>query len=306
MVINRRWLPLNALRAFEAAARHRSFTRGAEALNVSQSALSRHVIGLEEMLGQPLFVRKSQGLELTEAGQALLPALTKGFDRIEAVLNSVRDGDGAGRTLRLHVPPSLLQQTALPMLRALRTEFSEVTIDVASSNGVGLPDADLDLAIVFDKPEIDAAISDLLWKVRVTPVCAPDLAGQAKGRNLTAFLAANDLLHVRLEGEPRALLWANFARQCGIDLDVSRGLGFDTAVAAVTYAMTGGGVALADVNLFDREIREGRLVAPFAHIFEDGYGYYLKLHAEDLEDPLLAAMRNWIISWFSQAQGIEL
>ena len=135
---NRKWLPLNVLWAFEAVASHRSFTLGAQALSVGQSALSRHVAALESLVGQRLFVRKAHGLELTQAGQTLLPAITRAFDKLEHVLDEIDGVDlSGGRTLRVHFPPSLLQQLALPLIAEFRAQNQRVAIEVSSSNTPG-------------------------------------------------------------------------------------------------------------------------------------------------------------------------
>jgi LysR family glycine cleavage system transcriptional activator len=299
-MINRRWLPLNALRAFDAVAVNLSFTAGAAALHVSQSALSRHVISLEELIGRKLLERRPHGVVLTEAGATLLPVVSKALDRIEATMNAIRNGESAGRTLRVHIPPSLLQQHGLPLLRAFNREFPDILVDVSSSHGTGLPEGDVDMAIVYDRPGVDDLVTDLLWMIRVTPVCAPNIAARHAGKGLAAFLAANQLLHIKLADQPRGLLWANFARQCGIAADTSRGMAFDTLISAVSYAVAGEGVALADIDMFADEIASGKLVAPFADIHEDGYGYYLKLHAEDLADPAIALLRSWVIARFAR------
>jgi LysR family glycine cleavage system transcriptional activator len=298
MAINRPWLPLNALRAFDAVGQHLSFTAGAQALHVSQSALSRHVISLEELLGKKLLERRPQQLVLTEEGAILLPVVRKCFDRLEQVLNTIREGEGAGRCLRVHMPPSLFNHLALPMLRDFRREFPDILIDVSSAHVTGLPPTELDVAVVYDRPNVDDKITDLLWMVRVTPVCAPELAKAAEGRSLAEFIASNELLHVKLDGQPRGLLWANFLRQCGVVADSDKGLAFDTAFSAMQYAMSGGGVALADLDMFADEIRAGHLVAPYDYAFEEGYGYYLKIHAEDLADPVVSLFRSWLISRF--------
>jgi LysR family glycine cleavage system transcriptional activator len=298
-LINRRWLPLNALRAFEAVGRNSSFTLGAKALHVSQSALSRHVISLEELLGAPLLERRTHGVVLTDAGAALLPAVTKAFDRIEQALNLIQQGRRSARTLRVHMPPSLLQHLALPILRDFRKEFPDVRIDVSSSHVTGLPAHDLDVAVVYDRPSVDDRVTDLLWSVRVTPVCSPQLARQEAGKSLEAFLAGAELLHVRLDNQPRDVLWATYARQCGLSLDTDRGLAFDTAISAIQYAMAGDGVVLADVDMFAAELASGSLVAPYDAVFDEGYGYYLKFHAEDLADPVIALFRSWMIARFA-------
>ena len=296
--VNRRWLPLNALRAFDAVGQRLSFTAGAQALNVSQSAVSRHIISLEDLLGQKLFDRSAQKLALTPAGEVLLPEVRRSFDRLEQTMNLIGSNPAAGRPIRIHIPPSLLQHVVMPMIRGLHEEHPDIRIDISSSPVTGLPSAETDMAIVFDRPNIDDRVTDLLWMVRVAPVCAPPVAARHAGATLEQFLGDNDLLHVTLDGEPRGLLWGAFARQRGIALDADRGLAFDTASLAVGYAMNGDGVALADIDMFAPDIAAGRLVVPHDAVVEDGFGYYLKLRPEDLGDPAIALVRSWLIARF--------
>src|ERR1700722_20063754 len=126
-IIDRRWLPLNALRAFEGVAKHSSFTAAANALLISQSALSRHVIALEKLIGTQLFERRPHALVLTKAGQHLLPAVMKSFDRLEYALDDIRnDGAASLRTLRVQMPPSFAVHLAVPILRDFRRAAAEV------------------------------------------------------------------------------------------------------------------------------------------------------------------------------------
>uniref|UniRef100_UPI00344C7955 LysR substrate-binding domain-containing protein n=1 Tax=Sphingomonas sp. TaxID=28214 RepID=UPI00344C7955 len=302
--VNRRWLPLNALRAFDAVGQRLSFTAGAQALNVSQSAVSRHIISLEELLGQKLFDRSGQKLVLTAAGLALLPEVRRSFDRLEHTMNAISTNPDAGRPIRIHIPPSLLQQVVMPMLRAFHADHPDIRIDISSSPVTGLPSNETDMAIVFDRPNIDDRVTDLLWMVRVAPMCSPEVAAANAGKTLEDFLADNDLLHVTLSGEPRGLLWSTYARQARIDLDASRGLAFDTASLSVGYAMNADGVALADLDMFAPEIASGRLVVPYDATIEDGYGYYLKLRPEDLSDPSISLFRSWLIAQFGARAGV--
>ena len=303
--VNRRWLPLNALRAFDAVGQRLSFTAGANALNVSQSAVSRHIISLEELLGHKLFDRSGATLVLTAAGRALLPEVSKSFDRLEQTINSICLNPNASRPIRVHIPPSLLQQVVMPMLKAFHAEHPDIRIDISSSHVTGLPSNETDMAIVFDRPNIDDRVTDLLWMVRVAPVCSPDVAAAHRGKPLAQFLADNDLLHVKLENEPRGLLWSVFANQCRIELEADRGLSFDTASLAVSYALAGDGVALADIDMFAPEIAAGRLCAPFDAIIDDGFGYYLKLRPEDLSDPVIGIVRSWLIAQFAARQEAD-
>ncbi len=301
--MNRRWLPLNALRAFEAVGKHLSFTGGAAALSVSQSALSRHVSALESLLGKQLFERDGGRLSLTPAGDELLAVVSKSLERIEQTMNAIRDESVPGRAMRLHVPPSLLQQMFMPMLGEFHRDHPEVRIDLSSANVTGLPPTELDMAIVYDRPNVDDRITDLLWMVRVAPLGSPETAAAAAGKSLAQFLSGQELLHLKLEGHPRELLWGDYLRRNGVALPTMDGLAFDTAIASAKYAMTSGGVMLGDVDLFAAELAAGQLVMPFDAVIEDGYGYYLKLHADDLADPAIASFRSWMIARFAALRG---
>lgn len=302
--INRRWLPLNALRAFEAVGQRLSFTGGAHLLSISQSAVSRHVIGVEELLGKALFVRQSNGLTLTPEGEALLPVVSKCFDRIEQAMNTIRDGTQTNRALRLHIPPSLLQKIFLPILAEFRHLHPDIRLDISSSYVTGLPPEHLDMAIVYDQPHVDNQVTDLLWMVRVAPLCAPSIAKAAKNTDMCSFLSAHELLHVKLEHQPRNHLWSAYAHQNKLDIATQSGLSFDTAIAAGDYAVAGEGVILGDINLFTHEIASGKLVMPYDQICEDGYGYFLKFHPDDLADPMIATFRSWLIAKFAQNEEI--
>lgn len=279
--------------------KHLSFTGGAAALSVSQSAMSRHVAALEDLLGQRLFDRDAGRLALTPAGQELLAVVGKSFERIEQTMNAIRDDSVPTRAMRLHVPPTLLNQLFMPMLAEFHRDHPEVRIDVSSAHTTGLPETELDMAIVYDRPNVDDRITDLLWMVRVVPLCSPAIAEQSAGIAMAAFLARQELLHVKLESQPRDLLWGDYLRRQGIAIPSHDGLAFDTSIAAARYAMTSGGVMLGDVDMFAAELAKGELVAPYDAVIDDGFGYYLKLHPDDLADPAIAVFRSWLIGRFA-------
>jgi LysR family glycine cleavage system transcriptional activator len=295
-MIGRPWLPLNALRAFEAVGQHGGFTAAAAALNVSQSAVSRHVISLEATLGVQLLERRPGGLALTPAGQALLPVLARAFDRVQSAVNRIADGQSAlRRVLRLHLSPSFAQRLAVPILRSFRETCPDLLLDISSSGSLA-PPRDVDAGVIYTRYRPDELICDLLWMVGVTPLCSPEVADRHAGLPLDEFLARNELLHVKVEGELRHQRWLAFVRACGMNLDVGRGLSFDTAVLAAEYALSGGGVALLDWRLFADEIAAGRLVAPYPQTLEDGFGYFVSVAPEDLEDPAIGRLRSWLIA----------
>ena len=229
--------------------------------------MSRHVGGLEELLGKQLFVRDASRLSLTAAGEELLPVVSKCLDRLEQTMNSIRDDEVTGRSFRLHVPPSLLQQLFLPMLRDFHAENPDIRLDVSSAHVTGLPPTDFDMAIAYDRPNVDDRVTDLLWMVRVAPLCSAQSASHSLGKTLAEFLENQELLHLKLDGQPRDLLWTAYLRQSGLAVPT-------------------------------QEIADGRLVMPYDAVIEDGYGYYLKLHADDLGDPAISMFRSWLISRF--------
>ncbi len=208
---------LNALRAFEGVAKHSSFTAAANALLISQSALSRHVIALEKLIGAQLFERKPHALVLTKAGQHLLPAVMKSFDRLEYALDDIRnDGATTLRTLRVQMPPSFAVHLAVPILRDFRRAAAEVEIDLVSPYGVGPPPSDVDVAVVYSKPTVTDLVTDLLWPVRLSLLCHPNVAARHAGKTLAEFIEANELVHVRISDQPRHHLWTQFARQSNL------------------------------------------------------------------------------------------
>jgi len=303
--LDRRWLPLNALRAFEGVAKHLSFTAAANALLISQSALSRHVIALEKLIGAQLFERRPHALVLTKAGQLLLPAVQKSFDRLEYALDDIRNENVTGiRTLRVQMPPSFAVNLAVPILRDFKRAAAEVEIDLVSPYGVGPPPGDVDVAVVYSKPTVTDLVTDLLWPVRLSMLCHPSVAARHQGKSLSEFISDNELVHVRISELPRHHLWLQFARQAGLNsVNVERGLVFDTAVLAVQYALSGEGIALVDTYLFGDTIRSGRLVKPFENTLDDGFGYYLTTHPEALSDTAIALFRSWLIERFGTASG---
>ena len=298
--MDRKWLPLNALRAFEAAGKHLSFTAAANSLTVAQSAVSRHVIVLENFLGVPLFERRPQQLVLTEAGQHHLPVVSKSFDRIDQALSDIiKEGRSPRRALKVSLPATFAHQLAVPILKDFRAEHPGVTLDIESDMGHGV-ETEADVGVVFTEPSVSDTVLDLLWMERLTILCHPSIAAKADPNDPAHFIESNDLLHMKLDNRSRHHQWDLFARGIGRpDLDVDRGLVFDTSRLVVQYALSGEGLALVDPMLFKSEIEAGQLVSPFDIAVDGGYGYYLSTHPEDLNDEAVALFRSWLINRFA-------
>ncbi|HZH10703.1 MAG TPA: LysR substrate-binding domain-containing protein [Microvirga sp.] len=304
--MDRRWLPLNALRAFEAVAKHGSFTAAAQALLISQSALSRHVIGLEQLIGTQLFERKHHALILTEAGQTLLLAVSRSLDRLEYALSDLMgEKPMLRRNLRVHLPPTFAAHLAVPILRDFRSACPDIAIDFVSPYSVGSPAPDVDIAVVYSKPSVSDAVTDLLWPVRQTMLCHPDLAKRYESAPMAQMIEENELVHVRIADIPRHQMWRHFVREAGLDhVNVERGLVFDTADLAVQYVLSGEGIALIDERLFLEDIKSGRLARPFDLHVENGYGYYLITQPGDLGDTAIALFRSWLIERFGEKSTV--
>jgi len=169
-------------------------------------------------------------------------------------------------------------------------------------NKIGMPESHCDIAVVYSKPEVNDLIADLLWHVRLTPLCHPSLLESCAPGDLAEFIAQNELVHVVLEGQPRHRLWEHFVRQAELpEIAVDRGLLFETANLAAHYVMSGTGIAILDPLLFQAELRRGALVQPFDAWVDDGYGYYLLTHSDDLLDDAIASLRSWMIQHFAKS-----
>ncbi len=206
--MDRKWLPLNALRAFEAAGQHLSFTAAANSLTVAQSAVSRHVIVLENFLGVTLFERRPQQLVLTEAGRHILPAVSKSFDRIDQALSEVIKEKGRPkRVLKVALPTTFahrLQRISYPARFQSRASEHHARGSSPSrrkpTTGAEV-DGDIDIAIVYSEPRVTDAILDLLWMVRSTILCSPKLLQGFDRADPIRLIASCDLLHLKAKVE---------------------------------------------------------------------------------------------------------
>lgn len=305
--IDRRRLPLNALRAFESVARHGSFTGAAHALSISQSALSQHVISLERRIGVRLFERRPCGLVLTKAGEHLLSAVVKSLDRLEYAIDEISsEAAPAQRTLRVQMPLSIAVHLAVPILREFRQRWAEVNVDLVSPSVVCRPLRAMDVAVMYSRSSAGDFLADLLWPLRLRILCHPRLADRYRGKSLAAFIEGNELVHVRNYGASKHEAWSRFVRGNGLDGDsVARGPVFDSAALAVRYISSGEGIALLDAQLFVAEMRSGLLVSPFAAELDTGEACYLMTHPEGLCNPGVALFRSWLLERLGQQRAAE-
>jgi len=284
--MDRAQLPLNALRAFEAAARHLNFTRAAIELCVSQGAVSHQVAALERRLGTPLFRRLPRGLALTDEGQALVPVVADAFARIGATLDLY-----AGGHLRAVLTVGVVGTFAVGWLLDRVEDFTRAHPQVdlrilTNNNRVDLAGEGLDCAIRFGAGAWHATHADFLMAAPLAPLCAPAVAERLRGD--PAALRGEMLLR-----SYRADEWPRWFAAAGLDAPPLRGPVFDSSVPMVASAIAGRGVALAPAAMFAADLASERLARPFAVEIDCG-GYWLTRGQSRPETAAMRLFRDWL------------
>lgn len=259
--------PLAALRVFEAAGRHGSFSGAARELGVTPSAVSHGVRTLEDRLGVALFRRDARGLSLTPAGEDLLAEATRAFDGLGRVMERLTGS--RGRTgLRISAAPTFAARWLLPRLPRLRRDHPGVSVTISTEQGwVELGDGRFDLAIRMAEQPAGPGDWHRLAPVSLVPVAAPAHAGLT----IAAALARLAAIHVT----SAKMDWASWSAQQGAPMpDPARGLRFDTVHMAIDAAAQGLGVVLARLPACNDDLSAGRVVA-LAEPVEIGTSYWL-------------------------------
>jgi len=282
--------PLNALRTFEAVATRLSFTKGAEALNVSPAAVSSQIRALEEQLGQPLFHRQGRHVSLTDAGKALLPGVKRGLAEIRHAVQTLQT-NRAGGVLRVSLIPSFLQKWLTPQLADFyRTERSFDLRLNADVHLVNFSDSNFHAAIRFGRGDWpDVRISKVLdeW---IVPVCSPALL-----RRIGPLETAEDLKkHHLLQGEDE--LWDAWFNALGGKGERRAGPRFDDSVSVAIAAEQGLGIALVRWSLVSEELSSGRLVRCLPLAVKSEFAYYFVAPEHYYDLPKVAVFREWIES----------
>lgn len=291
MASTRNLPPLNGLKAFEAAARCGSFTRAGVSLHVTQSAVSRQVKLLEELLGQPLLIRGHHRLELTHMGRELLPVLNESFDRIDAVVRDIRHGV-ASRRLRINVPPTFARCWLLPRMHSLHRHCPDLTLTLRTQAKDTLKmNNELDCAIRFGSGDWAGLLSSHLMQEQHIAVAAPGLLpNQAVADDLNRVT----LLHV-LKKAGRFMTWQHWLDAASLpDVDTGGGLDFDTLDLAIQAATAGLGVTIADRNMLTPELASGQLVTLLDTAVSGTQSYWLVKRPQDGPHPAIKAFEDWL------------
>ena len=288
-------LPLNALRAFEASARHLSFTRAADELNVTQTAVSAQVKNLEDRLGARLFRRLPRGLALTDEGQALLPMLTDSFGRIANVLDQFKEGRYR-QPLTVAAVGTFAVGWLLPRLAAFERAHPFVDLRLSTHNNrVDLAGEGLDFAIRYGDGAWHGTHVEPLVDAPLSVVCAPPIARQLR--------VPQDIARLTLLRSYRSDEWPRWFAAAGIaQAPLLRGPVFDSSLAIAAAAVQGAGVALLPVRLFAHELRQGSLVQPFDVHLSAGRYWLTRLHSR-IDTPAMAEFREWLRSQLRDTAG---
>ncbi len=288
--------PLNALRAFESAGRHLSFTKAAAELNVTPAAISHQVKALEKLLEVPLFRRLTRALRLTDAGQAALPTLRQAFDKLAQGVEQMRAHCESG-VLTISVSPSFGAMWLVPRLEHFRRRNPGIEIRIDGTDRlVDLARDDADVALRLGPGGYSGVRVDRLFSQVNTPVCSPALLSGEHPLNQPDDLRHHTLLHV--EWKDAEASWRMWLLAAGLhDIDPTRGPRFTEENMAVQSALDGHGVALIGDILVADHLAAGRLVRPFDPSLSTPltFSYYLLSAKDSAEQPKVAAFRDWLL-----------
>ena len=291
--------PLNALRAFEAAARHLSLTKAAVELSVTPAALSHQIRGLEDHLGVKLFDRGVRSIALTAAGKALHPGLQAGFLHIRDALASLsRLGDL--RVLVISTSPGFTSKWLAPRLWRFSIAHPEIDVRVSSSlNNANFITDGVDAAVrnlAVDAAQDETLEVEKLVDLRLAPVCSPAFAKKHGPFRSPGMLKGLPLIHDEsLLARAAVPSWADWLAAAGVrDADVSRGLRFNSADHALEAAAEGAGVLLTFDALAHDDLRAGRLVMPFDLALPSGRCYAFVCPKNRRDSANVQALRAWL------------
>ncbi|MCC2616012.1 transcriptional regulator GcvA [Aestuariibacter halophilus] len=300
--MSRRLPPLNALKAFEAAARHLSFTRAAEELFVTQAAVSHQIKALEEFLSMKLFLRRNRTLLLTEEGQSYYLDLKDIFIALQDATERLL-ARGAKGAITVALPPSLAIQWLVPRINTFSLLHPEIDVRIKAVDfDEGFLGDDIDVAIYYGRGKWSGLQADKLHTEYLTPVCSPLLFQGDKPLD-----SLDDLRHHMLLHDSSREAWKNWVRHFHVPgINVEQGPIFSHSMLVLQAAALGQGIALGHSVLARPEIVAGRLVCPFEEKLVSRNAYYLVCHQSQAELGKIVAFRDWLLAQVREEQENEL
>ncbi|MGP9800470.1 transcriptional regulator GcvA [Rheinheimera sp. NSM] len=295
----RRLPPLNALKAFETAARHLSFTKAAEEMYVTQAAISHQIKALEDHLGLKLFMRKNRSLLLTEEGQSYFLDIKEIFLQLHESTEKLL-ARGAKGSLTVSLQPSFAIQWLVPRLNQFSEQHPDIDVRIKAVDlDEGSLTDDVDVAIYYGRGSWRNLHADKLHTEYLLPVCSPLLLNSTKPLQEPTDLQYHNLLH---DGSRRA--WkAWFTTQNFKHFNVNQGPIFSHSSMVLQAAIHGQGVALAHNVLARPDINSGRLIVPFNHVLISKDAYYLVCRESQTELGKITAFRQWMVAMVEAEQA---
>ena len=285
---------LNGLRAFEAAARHLSFTRAATELNVTQTAISHQIRRLETQLGLRLFHRRNRALALTPEAQAYLPAVRAAFEDLREATERLRRRERQS-VLTVSTMASLAAKWLLPRVAGFQDANPGIEVRLtASTHLVDFRREEIDMAIRYGHGSWPGVRADWLMSEDIFPVCSPALLQGERALKRPEDLAQHTLIHNTGLRED----WQLWLTAAGLPAAFAqkRGLVFSESFMALQAAIDGLGVALARTPFVEADLREGRLIAPFDLVLPDKAGFYVVAPEETADTPKIKLFRDWLVA----------
>jgi LysR family transcriptional regulator, glycine cleavage system transcriptional activator len=305
MAAEREFPPLNAIRAFEAAARRGNFVEAAKDLHVTHWAIGKQVRLLEDWLGVPLFERRTRGVALTDQGADLLTDVTAALSRLTSATGRLRGPQSARRVsgvVRVNVLPSVALRWLLPRLSKFQESFSSIDVKVSTtSRKLRYVGTAFDVGIRSGVEHGPGIQCETLMPDRRLPVCSPRIL-----RDRPVETARDLRRHVLLHSTTTRPAWAQWFAAAGVaGLVPVRHLELDHTYLQLQAAVDGLGVALGTLPLIEADIAAGRLVCPIASPELQADDYQLVIREDRLRDPAIKAFRSWILAAAKEPSNLE-
>jgi len=294
--MKRSLLPLNALRAFDAAARHKSFKRAADELSVTPAAISQQIRSLEDFLGVELFRRSNRNLMLTDAADLALAPLALGFEHLEDAVDRIT-ASKRDHLLRIAVTPSFASKWLVPRLASYYQDRPEAVVKIASSMALtDFKSEQVDLAIRYGAGNYPNLYTEKLLSERVFPVCAPSLLKGGVPLCTESDLTKFTLIHDdSFSEDASAPTWPMWLKAAGITMpDGVAAIHFNTHLLAIEAAVAGQGIALARSSIAGDDLKSGRLVQPFSAEVAIDFAHYIVLPEDHLDNPQVTDFIDWL------------
>ncbi|HEX3862357.1 MAG TPA: transcriptional regulator GcvA [Stellaceae bacterium] len=288
--------PLSALRAFESAARLRSFSKAADELHVTPAAISHQIHALEEDLGVKLFHRLNRSIDLTDSARLLLPGLSEAFGGIQAAVRRLRAHNDTG-TLTVTASPSFAAKWLVGRLHRFQEMCPEIDVRISATDAVvDLEKSDFDIAVRYGTGRYPGLDVELLSHNEVFPACSPRLLESGPPLRSPDDLRYHALIHDQaIDRDPLAPTWAMWLRAAGVSgAPTTPGVTYSVGYMALDAAIAGNGVVLAYSTIAAADVAAGRLVRLFSLALPDLFSFYIVTAPGALARPKVKAFHDWL------------